>query len=371
MTLAAAALGHDGTNVTGKDLRQLVEAIFYGSTGVVHGLAVTQQGSPAATVQVAAGKATVDATGSGLTGDYHVWNDAAVNSPTINPTTTNGRKDRLILRVTSGVPALEVVEGTASGSPAEPAITGDNYLELALITLPSSTTNVTDAMITDRRVYATAVGSALAKLAADSVTGRREGDMRYNTDTDVAEFWDGSAWKSVGHAARAWTVIEEKELSGTGALSFTSIPATFSDLMLQGIVRGSPAAGAALMLMRFNGDSGANYDNERIDGGGAAPAASSGAAATSSIVGTIPHASSAANVFAPFTLIVPGYADTSHYKAWTANVAMHDPGVTATVTISGGQWRSTAAVTQIALSSNNGWTNNFVAGTRVTLLGRR
>jgi hypothetical protein len=104
-------------------------------------------------VRVAAGYLAVVASGSGLFGAFGVPNDASLTSPAITATSTNGRKDRLILRVTAGVAALEIVQGTASGSPAEPAITGDNFLELALITLPASTTNITDAMITDRRVF--------------------------------------------------------------------------------------------------------------------------------------------------------------------------------------------------------------------------
>lgn len=194
MTWTTQAWGHDGKTYDGKDMRELLEAIFYGNAGVIHGLAVSQQGSPGSTVQVAAGKAIIAASGSGLYGYYHAWNDAAANSPTIDPTTTNGRKDRLIVRVTSGVPALEVVKGTASGSPAEPAITGDNYLELALITLPGSTTNITNAMITDRRVYAAAVGGTVLATSGDTISGRRAGDGRWDSDTSRHSRWNGSAW---------------------------------------------------------------------------------------------------------------------------------------------------------------------------------
>lgn len=183
MALASYAWGHDGGSYSGKDMRQLVEAVFLSpASGIVTGLSVTQQASPTSTVLVAAGKAIVQATGSGLTGAYHAWNDASMSSPTIDPTTTNGRKDRLILRVTSGVPALEVVKGTAAASPAEPTITGDNYLELALITLPSSTSNVTNAMLTDRRAWASTAGSIVTCTSSTRPTVTRPGAALFETD---------------------------------------------------------------------------------------------------------------------------------------------------------------------------------------------
>jgi hypothetical protein len=150
--------GHDGLTYSGKEMRELVKTLtgaLSGVTGASTAMQVTQQTVAAATVKVAAGGAVIPATGAGLGGSYQVYNDADLTSPTISPTAANGRKDRLIIRVTAGVPALEVVQGVAAASPAEPAITGDNYLELALITLPASTTNITDAMITDRRVFLT------------------------------------------------------------------------------------------------------------------------------------------------------------------------------------------------------------------------
>lgn len=156
MTLGNA-WGEDGLSYSGKDMRQqdafLIDRGDSLVSGVMSGLKVTEQTSPGSTVKVAAGRAVLAATQAGKTGAYGVYNDASDNSPTVAPTSTNGRIDRLIIRVASGVAAFEVVQGTPAGSPAEPSITGDNYLELAKITLPGSTTNVTNAMLTDRRVF--------------------------------------------------------------------------------------------------------------------------------------------------------------------------------------------------------------------------
>lgn len=156
MTLSSASF-EDSKTFNGEYFRQFAGDLVDNGLGllsaVFSGFRVSQQTSPGNTIKVAAGRLSIAATESGKHGGYPVANDASVNSGVFTATSGNGRKDRLILRVTSGVPALEIVAGTAAGTPLEPAITGDNYIELALITLPPSTTNVTDAMITDRRFF--------------------------------------------------------------------------------------------------------------------------------------------------------------------------------------------------------------------------
>lgn len=196
MTLQTTAWGHDDGTYSGKDMRQLVEAMFAGQTGVAMAgdLLVEQQSVAASTVKVAAGHVIVDATGAGLYGNYHVWNDASINSPAFAPTSTNGRKDRLILRVTGGVPALEIVQGVASGSPAEPAITGDNYEELALITLPGSTANITTAMITDRRKRAAATAGKIVCTSTTRPSAPFEGMEIYETDTKNTLIYSTVGW---------------------------------------------------------------------------------------------------------------------------------------------------------------------------------
>jgi hypothetical protein len=157
MTLAAQAWGHDGKTYAGTDMRELAALIGdRGDTllsGIYNGFGVTAQTSPNTTVKVAAGRGLLKATTAGLFGSYSFWNDASINSTGFTATSTNGRKDFLILRITSGVPALEIVAGTAAGTPLEPTISGDNFIPLALITFPPSTTNITGAMIEDRRPF--------------------------------------------------------------------------------------------------------------------------------------------------------------------------------------------------------------------------
>jgi len=202
MTLGAP-WGHDSKTYAGKEMRELVEAMFAtpGAVGVSDFL-VEQQSSPGPTVKVRAGQLVVNATGSGLFGKYQVPNDASINSGSFTATSGNGRWDYLILRVTAGVAALEIVQGTAAASPAAPTITGDNYEPLALIKLPPSTTNITTAMINDARRLATSTGGVVpVATAADLATllpSPRIGQQAHILASGGMVFWNGTIWQRFG-----------------------------------------------------------------------------------------------------------------------------------------------------------------------------
>ncbi len=153
MTLHGSAVGHDGasTPLNGLMLRRLVEAV--GSAGVIGAgdLLVSEQDTPDDTLKVAGGLGIVDADGSGLFGRYLVINNGDASTPAFTPTSGDGRIDEVIVRVTDGEPELEIVEGTPAGSPVAPSITGDNYLHLAEVTIPPTTSVIDDSMIEDMR----------------------------------------------------------------------------------------------------------------------------------------------------------------------------------------------------------------------------
>lgn len=125
-------------------------------------LAVTEQGTPAMGVTVAAGRAVIAGTEASAQGVYHAVNDADTDLAVSASDPTNPRVDLVVARVRdafySGATdawALEIVTGTAAATPSEPA-TPDNALVLARIDVPASASSITDANITDRREQARA-----------------------------------------------------------------------------------------------------------------------------------------------------------------------------------------------------------------------
>ncbi len=171
---------------------------------------------------------------------------------------------------------------------------------------------------------------------------------------------------------RGWFVIQEVELTGTAAISFANVPQSCVDIRVEGVLRGAAAAASAMHVVRFNSDSGANYDYEEVYGSGASAGAGFTAAGTYAPMGLIAHASATANIFSAFEIFIPGYRDSTHWKQYLARTqAFQAAGLNYVVQI-GGQWRSTSAITQIALLGNAaGGTTTFVAGSRATLLGRK
>ena len=149
-------------------------------------------------------------------------------------------------------------------------------------------------------------------------------------------------------------------------VTFSSIPGTFKDLILVVNARGTASTTAVNVLLRMNGDTGANYSYERINPFGSAFAA----AGTSMEVATINAATALANRGTSFEAAVFNYADTLFHRQMTCFQYM---GVTNTAsnffqTSTGGFWNNTTnAITQLDLLLSSG---AFVDGSIVSLYGR-
>lgn len=163
--------------------------------------------------------------------------------------------------------------------------------------------------------------------------------------------------------------LADTVLVGTSAaITFASIPQAFSHLRIVGYARTDGAVTVQDMLMRFNGDSGANYDRQYLSGAVSTAAAGESFGTTGLGVSSVPGASAAANLFAPFDIVTPYYSQGSNHKA-SVSCWAYKYG-TASGNLGVGMmshfWRSAAAITQVSLHPTSG---NFVAGTRVTLYG--
>jgi len=149
-------------------------------------------------------------------------------------------------------------------------------------------------------------------------------------------------------------------------VTFSSIPGTFKDLILVVNARGTASTTAVNVLLRMNGDTGANYSYERINPFGSAFAA----AGTSMEVATINAATALAIRGTSFEAAVFNYADTLFHRQMTCFQYM---GVTNTAsnffqTSTGGFWNNTTnAITQLDLLLSSG---AFVDGSIVSLYGR-
>jgi hypothetical protein len=178
-----------------------------------------------------------------------------------------------------------------------------------------------------------------------------------------------AALATVGGGATA--LITETVTTGSQpTVTFSSIPATYRDLVIAVRGRGTNASVDVQLGLLMNGDTGTNYDNLGGYVGTAAWAANfSNVAQTKLLLSYFPAASAPAN-WAGFAQIeIANYRGTLFHKPVMSTG--HDFWNTA---VSGmfrwftsGQWRSTAAITSLTVSLSAG---AFLDGTVVSLYGR-
>ncbi len=162
--------------------------------------------------------------------------------------------------------------------------------------------------------------------------------------------------------AGAVALIQRIVLGATTAtIAFSSIPNTYENLVLTGIIRLADASTNYLpgAVMQFNGDTGSNY-RWGYNGGG------SGAAVAFIEMGNTAGAGAAAGVCMSFEVRIPSYARTTFFKScdgqsnlWQGTQAEY---------IFGGVWLNTAAINAITIVDQAG-AGGFAAGSVVSLYG--
>ena len=161
--------------------------------------------------------------------------------------------------------------------------------------------------------------------------------------------------------------ISDTTLGGSAAnVDIASIVGTYAHLLVVVYARGDAASGAIGLNVRFNGDSAANYDWQKMEGTGATVTPSEAFAQTAISANNVPANTAGANLFGVSMGFLPHYAGSANNKAYLS-IAAYKVGVTTgsmTDSLSGGFWRSNAAINRITLLPSSG---NFVAGTRVTI----
>jgi hypothetical protein len=145
---------------TAENDRLTANQLVWAQTGVrrTNDLKVSQSGTPAMSVSIAAGWAIILGDYTSNMGAYSVYNDAAVTGTITAADPTNPRIDRICLTVSdsaytgsTNTVAVNVVAGTPAGSPSAPA-TPVNSISRATVAVAAGATTIVNANITDTRV---------------------------------------------------------------------------------------------------------------------------------------------------------------------------------------------------------------------------
>lgn len=205
-----------------EDLRRFIYGTMGGRSGIVTAadLAVTQNGTPNMSVNVAGGQAFISGTEGTYQGLYFVENRGVTNLTIAAADATNARKDLIVAKVqdagysgATNLWSLAVVTGTPSASPAEPAAPANSFV-VAMVTVAALATSITNANITDRRSRAASLGGIVPCLSTTRPTGV-DGLEIWETDTKRLLVHDGTNWVVVRTPITTYTPTLGNVTGGT------------------------------------------------------------------------------------------------------------------------------------------------------------
>jgi hypothetical protein len=151
-------------------------------------------------------------------------------------------------------------------------------------------------------------------------------------------------------------------------VNFTSIPQTYTDLVVAIYGRDqSTASSAVSMYWAYNGTYGSGTNNSYTEFLATGTTISQGNTSNQNLIGCggFPGTSPAANVFGAGLLHIPNYSNTTTFKSWIFRTSGEPNNANGRTTLNFGLYRSTAAITSIYIQLQG----NFAAGSQVTLYG--
>ena len=156
------------------------------------------------------------------------------------------------------------------------------------------------------------------------------------------------------------SLIETKTLgTAQAAIEFTSIPATFTDLVVLASIR-STADGSRNMSITINGST-TGMTGRFLFGSGSATSSGTDTRET----GAYNPSSSTSNTFSNVSMYFPNYAGSTN-KPWSVDTVTENNAAAAVLYISAKLWSNTAAINSLSFAGDSG---DFVAGSTMSLYG--
>jgi hypothetical protein len=155
---------------------------------------------------------------------------------------------------------------------------------------------------------------------------------------------------------------------GVSTISFSSIPQTYTDLVLKLSARSSSASGATYAYIQFNGSGGTAYSQKRVYGTGSSVASNS----DSNLANTggamlINGNDRTANVFGSAEAYIPNYTSSINKSISIDSVEENSATSQAYDFLSAALWANTSAITSITLTPES--SANFTQYSIASLYG--
>jgi hypothetical protein len=152
---------------------------------------------------------------------------------------------------------------------------------------------------------------------------------------------------------------------GVTSVSFTSIPNTYTDLVVYTSFRGDDGQDALLCTLTFNGVSSAYTERLLYGNGSSALSASHSTQATIDWSVLMPGLTATSNTFSNGSIYIPNYA-SSNFKSVSSESTAENNGAASPFYVNAGLWSNTAAITSITLTSTS---NKIVQYSTASLYG--
>jgi hypothetical protein len=137
---------------------------------------------------------------------------------------------------------------------------------------------------------------------------------------------------------------------GASSISFTSIPATYTDLVVKLSARSARATEIRdEIFIRFNSDSGANYSYRNVRGSGSAAISQSGSAVNQVNRNDIPASGATSSTFSNHEIYIPNYAGSTQ-KSFSMDSVMENNATESYMFLTAGLWTGTSAISTITLT---------------------
>lgn len=151
--------------------------------------------------------------------------------------------------------------------------------------------------------------------------------------------------------------------SSASSVSFSSIPGTYTDLMLLLSARSDRVTGTTDDAEILFNSSSSNFSYRTLYGNGASALSSS--SASLNLYGVVNNASTTANTFTNGEIYIPNYAGSTN-KSFSVSLAHENNNTTAFIWTEAGLWSNTAAITSVTLDLASG---SYVSGSSFFLYG--
>ena len=154
---------------------------------------------------------------------------------------------------------------------------------------------------------------------------------------------------------------------GAATIDFTSIPSTYTDLVVKLSGRGTDLSNRVVPYFRFNGSS-TGYSAIRLYG---QDASTTGSAAneggtTAIFSNRMPAGTATSNTFGSLEFYIPNYAGSTNKSSSSESAAENNSTTSWNLSMVAGLWSNTAAITSISIAADVG---NFAQYSTAVLYG--